>query len=59
MNLQRKQWEVIRTEEERYKFKCAEYEKLINYEDMIYRAIKNKNTITISSTEALDFSDLL
>ena len=41
------------------KFKCAEYEKLINYEDMIYRAIKNKNTITISSTEALDFSDLL
>jgi len=41
------------------KEKCLEYEKLINYEDMIYKAVKNKNTIKISSKEELEFEDLL
>ena len=40
------------------KEKCLEYEKLINYEDMIYYAIKNKNTIIINS-KYNDYSDLL
>lgn len=46
---------VINPEKE----KCVEYEKLINYEDMIYRAVKNKTTIKISATDELDFQDLL
>ena len=41
------------------KHKCEEYEKLINYEDMIYKAVKTKNTIKITSKEELDYSDLL
>ncbi len=41
------------------KAKCREYEELISYEDMIYNAIKNKNTITISSEEELKYQDLL
>jgi len=41
------------------KFKCEEYEKLINYEDMIYRAVKNKKTIVIKSEEDNEFQDLL
>ena len=41
------------------KFKCEEYEKLINYEDMIYRAVKNKQTIKITNNEELEYSDLL
>ena len=41
------------------KEKCLEYEKLINYKDMIYKAVKNKNTIKISSKEELEFEDLL
>ncbi len=40
------------------KSKCEEYESLIPYEDMIYRAIKNKNTIKITSKET-NYSDLL
>ena len=41
------------------KHKCEEYEKLINYEDMIYKAVKTKNTIKITSKEELEYSDLL
>lgn len=41
------------------KNKCLEYERLINYEDMIYRAVKNKITITIKAEEELEYSDLL
>ena len=41
------------------KEKCQEYEKLIDYEDMIYEAVKNKNTIKISSNEELEYQDLL
>lgn len=41
------------------KEKCTEYEKLINYEDMIYRAIKSKTTIKISAEEELEYQDLL
>jgi len=41
------------------KEKCEEYEKLINYEDMIYRAIKNKTTIKITNEDNLDYQDLL
>ena len=40
------------------KEKCLEFEKLINYEDMIYRAVKNKITITVKSEE-IEYSDLL
>lgn len=41
------------------KAKCEEYEKLINYEDMIYKAVKNKTTIKITSEEELEYQDLL
>lgn len=41
------------------KFKCEEYEKLINYEEMIYKAIKNKNTILIKYENELEYQDLL
>lgn len=41
------------------KEKCAEYETMINYEDMIYRAVKHKKTIKISSNEELEYQDLL
>jgi len=41
------------------KEKCVEYEKLINYEDMIYKAIKNKTTIKINTEEKMEFEDLL
>jgi len=46
---------VINPEKE----KCEEYEKLIDYEDMIYRAIKTKDTITIKAEEELEYQDLL
>jgi len=46
---------VINPEKE----KCVEYEKLINYEDMIYRAVKSKTTIKISANEELEYQDLL
>lgn len=46
---------VINPEKE----KCVSYEELINYEDMIYRAIKNKKTIKITSEEELEYQDLL
>jgi len=41
------------------KFKCEEYEKLINYDDMIYRAVKNKTTLVIKNEEEKEFEDLL
>ncbi len=41
------------------KEKCYEYEKLIPYEDMIYKAVKSKQTITISSLDNREFKDLL
>lgn len=41
------------------KSKCEEYEKLINYEDMIYKAVKEKNTIVIRNEEKEEFKDLL
>jgi len=41
------------------KLKCNEYEKLIDYEDMIYRAIKNKNTIKLTNKDILEYQDLL
>ncbi len=40
------------------KEKCFEYEQKIPYEDMIYRAIKNRKTILIKSNDQ-EFKDLL
>ena len=37
--------------------KCEEYEKLITYSDLIYKAIKGKKTIIINNEE--EFKDLL
>ncbi len=39
--------------------KCVEYEKLINYEDMIYKAIKNHQVINITSKKENDFQNYL
>ena len=41
------------------KEKCVEYEKLINYEDMIYKAVKNKTTIKIIAEDELEYQDYL
>ena len=41
------------------KLKCLEYEAKIPYEDMIYKAVKTKNTIKITFQEELEYSDLL
>ena len=41
------------------KSKCEEYEKLIDYKEMIYNAIKNKKTIIINNKEELEYKDLL
>ncbi len=38
---------------------CSEYEKLIPYEDMIYKAIKNHEVIKITNTVENNFEDLL
>ncbi len=40
------------------KHRCEEYEKLIDYEDLIYTAVKNKNTILIKA-ENKEFADIL
>lgn len=39
--------------------KCVEFEKLIDYENMIYNAVKNKKTITITKEEEKIYEDLL
>lgn len=39
--------------------KCIEYEQLIDYKDMIYKAIKNAEKIKLTSNEENNFSDLL
>lgn len=41
------------------KSKCEEYEKLINYEDMIYKAVKEHEVINITSEEDNTYKDLL
>ncbi len=41
------------------KNKCAEYEKLIPYEELIYQAIKNHEIIKISNEDKNEYSDLL
>ena len=41
------------------KEKCLEYEKLINYEELIYNAVKEKETIIISSQKINEYQDLL
>ncbi len=41
------------------KSKCQEYEKLINYEEMIYKAVKERQVITIKREEELEYQDLL
>lgn len=41
------------------KKKCEEYEKLINYEEMIYKAIKEHKVIKLDSHEELEYQDLL
>ncbi len=38
---------------------CQEYEKLIPYQDLIYKAIKNHEIIRINSQETNNFKDLL
>ena len=40
------------------KSKCAEFENLINYEDMIYKAVKEHKVITINNNSK-EFEDLL
>ena len=39
--------------------KCEEYEKLINYEDLIYEAIKSHEVIKLSNKEKNEFEELL
>ena len=39
--------------------KCVEYEKLINYENMIYEAVKSHQVINISSEKNNDFQNYL
>ncbi len=41
------------------KNKCEEYEKLINYEDMIYEAVKNHKVINITSEKENEFQNYL
>ena len=41
------------------KSKCEEYEKLINYEDMIYKAVKEHEVININAEEDNTYKDLL
>lgn len=41
------------------KKKCEEYEKLINYEEMIYKCIKEHKVIKLDSHEELEYQDLL
>lgn len=41
------------------KSKCEEYEKLITYEDLIYKAIKNQEIIKVKVKEENNFEDLL
>ncbi len=41
------------------KNKCEEYEKLIDYENMIYNAVKNRKVITIKEIEDNIYKDLL
>ena len=41
------------------KNKCEEYEKLINYEDMIYEAVKNHKVINIVSEKENEFQNYL
>lgn len=39
--------------------KCYEYETLIDYKQMIYKAVKNRETITISTEKNNEFDDIL
>ena len=39
--------------------KAKEYESSINYEELIYKAIKNEKIITITNNSENDFSDIL
>ena len=39
--------------------KCVEYEKLINYEEMIYEAVKNHQVINITSKKDNEFQNYL
>ena len=41
------------------KNKCEEYEKLINYEDMIYEAVKNHKVLNITSEKENEFQNYL
>lgn len=41
------------------KEKCHEYESLIDYENLIYKAVKNDEIIVIKNEEELEFKDLL
>ena len=41
------------------KSKCVEYEKLINYEDMIYKAIKDHKVVILNNKSDNEFKDLL
>ncbi len=41
------------------KTKAREYEKLINFEEMIYKAVKERKVITISQNDTLEYQDLL
>ncbi len=38
---------------------CRQYEQLIDYEDMIYEAVKNHKIITVTAHEDLEYQDLL
>ena len=40
-------------------YKCHEYEKLIDYESMILKALKSRQTILITKEEINEYSDLL
>ncbi len=41
-----------------HKEKCVEYEGLINYEEMIYKAVKNRQVVTITKDD-LPYQDIL
>lgn len=39
--------------------KCIEYEKLIDYQNMIYEAVKNHEVIKINAHEETEYNDIL
>ena len=41
------------------KKKCCEYEALIPYEDLVYKAVKNHEVLKLTNKDTVDYGDLL